>query len=249
MSGHSKWSTIKRKKGAADAKRGKIFSKIIKELTVAAKDGGDPNTNLRLKSVIDKAKQNNMPADNIERAIKRGTGEDENAASFEDIIYEGYGPDGVAILVEALTDNKNRTAADVRHIFTKHGGKLGKSGAVDYLFTKKGFIQVPKVNVDEDTIYEVAVEAGADEVEDAGETWDIYTEWTEMTSVKEAIVGAELRVDNAEIIQQPSINIKLTGKSARQMLKMMDMFEDNEDVQDAWANFDIDEDEMEAFGG
>jgi len=249
MSGHSKWSTIKRKKGAADAKRGKIFSKIIKELTVAAKDGGDPNTNLRLKSVIDKAKQNNMPADNIERAIKRGTGEDENAASFEDIIYEGYGPDGVAILVEALTDNKNRTAADVRHIFTKHGGKLGKSGAVDYLFTKKGFIQVPKVNVDEDTIYEVAVEAGADEVEDAGETWDIYTEWTEMTSVKEAIVGAELRVDNAEIIQQPSTNIKLTGKSARQMLKMMDMFEDNEDVQDAWANFDIDEDEMEAFGG
>ncbi len=248
MSGHSKWSTIKRKKGAADAKRGKIFSKLIKEITVAAKDGGDPAGNIRLKSIIDKAKQNNMPIDNIERAIRRGTGADSDAANWESITYEGYGPDGVAVLVEALTDNKNRTAADIRHIFTKSGGNLGKSGTVDYLFTKKGFIQVPKDKVDEDQIYEAAINAGADEVEDAGETWDIYTEYTDFDSVKTSLTEAEIPIDNAELIQLPSTTVKISGKSAQKMLQMMEMLEDNDDVQDVWANFDIDESEMEAFG-
>jgi len=249
MSGHSKWSTIKRKKGAADAKRGKIFSKLSKEIMMAAKTGGgDPSTNLTLKNAIDKAKQNNLPNDNIDRAIKRGTGEDSDAASWEEIVYEGYGPGGVAVLVEALTDNKNRTASDVRHTFTKIGGKLGKSGTVDYLFTRKGFIQVTKDGIEEDKIFEVAIESGADEVEDGGETWDIYTEYTDFNDVKVGIESAGIEIDNSELIQQPSNTIKISGKDAQNMLKMMEMLEDNDDVQNVWANFDIDESEMEAFG-
>jgi len=248
MSGHSKWSTIKRKKGAADARRGKLFSKLIKEITVAAREGGgDPNTNIRLKNAIEKAKQNNMPSDNIERAIRRGTGEDSDAASFEQITYEGYGPGSVAVLVEALTDNKNRTAADVRHIFTKHGGKLGGSGSVSFMFQRKGFIQVPKDDVSEDRIYEAAIEAGADNVEDGGEVWDIYTEYSDFDAVRTDLKEAGLEIDNSELIMEPASTVRISGKDAQNMMKMMEMLEDSEDVQNAWANFDIDESEMKAF--
>jgi len=250
MSGHSKWSTIKRKKGAADAKRGQLFSKLIKEITMAAREGGgDRIGNLRLKTAIEKAKQNNMPNDNVDRAIKRGTGDDDSGTVWEDIVYEGYGPEGVAVLVEALTDNKNRTAADIRHAFSRHGGKLSKTGTVDFIFRKVGFIQVPKDSVSEEKIFEAAIEVGADEVEDGGEMWDVYTAWKDMHSIKEGFAGMGIKADNAEVIQLPSTYIKLTGKSVTQMLKMMEMLEENEDVQNVWANFDIDEAEMEAFGG
>lgn len=248
MSGHSKWSTIKRKKGAADAKRGKIFSKLIKEITLAAKEGGgDSNANVRLKNAIDKARQNNMPIDNIDRAVKRGTGEDADAAAWEEISYEGYGPGGVAVLVEALTDNKNRTAADIRHIFTKTGGKLGGSGSVAFLFERKGFIQVSKEDVSEEQIFEAAIEAGAENVDDGGDLWDIYTAYTDFEPVKAALKKLGLNFVNSELIQKPSRTTSITGKDAQKMLEMMEFLEDNEDVQNVWANFDIDESEMEAF--
>jgi len=249
MSGHSRWSTIKRKKGAADAKRGKIFSKLIREITVAAKEGGDPAVNLRLKSAIEKAKQNNMPSDNIERAIKRGTGESSDAASFEETTYEGYGPNSVAFFIEALTNNKNRTAADVRHIFTKSGGKLGGSGSVAYLFSRKGLIQVPKGEVEEEAVYEAAIEGGADNIEDSGETYDVYTEYADFDVVRTALKNAEMPVDNAELVMVPSTTVKLTGKEAQTTLRMLEEFEDHDDVQNVWSNFDIDIEEMEAFEG
>ncbi len=250
MSGHSRWSTIKRKKGAVDAKRGKIFSKLIKEVTVAAKEGGaDPALNLRLKSAIEKAKQNNMPADNIERAIKRAIGADSDVANYEEVTYEGYGPASVAIYIEALTDNKNRTAADVRHIFTKSGGKLGSSGSVAYLFNRKGFMQIPKGEVDEEAIYEAAIEAGADNIEDGGETWDIYTEYTDFDKVRTALQDAGLPIDNSELVMLPSTTIRVTGKDAQNTLRMMEAFEDLDDVQNVWGNFDIAIEEMVAFEG
>ena len=251
VSGHSKWSTIKRKKGAADAKRGKLFSKLIKEITVAAREGGggDPSANIRLKNAIDKAKQNNMPADNIDRAIKRGTGEDADAATFEEITYEGYGPGSVAFLVEALTDNKNRTAADVRHIFTKVGGKLSGSGSVAYLFERKGLIQVDRDDVTEEMIFEAAIEAGAENVEDAGETWDVYTDYTDFDVVRTGLRDAGLKIENSELIMRPTRTVKVVGKDAQNTLKLMEYLEDNDDVQNVWANFDIDESEMEAFEG
>ena len=250
MSGHSKWSTIKRKKGAADARRGKIFSKLIKEITVAAKEGGgDPESNARLKNVIDKAKQNNMPSDNIERAIRRGSGADSDASNFEEIIYEGYGPGSVAIYVEALTDNKNRTAADVRHIFSKNGGKLGSSGVVSYLFQRKGLIQVSKKEFNEEKIFEAALEAGADDVENGGDMWDVYTEYTQFNRVKTSMEKAGIEIRNSELIMLPSNNVHIGGKDAEAMLRMMEMLEDCDDVQNVWANFDIDVEEMEAFEG
>jgi len=250
MSGHSKWNTIKRKKGAADARRGKLFSKLIKEISVAAKEGGgDPASNARLKHAIDKAKQNNMPADNIDRAIRRGTGADADAAAFEQITYEGYGPASVAFLVEALTDNKNRTAADIRHLFTKSGGKLSGSGSVAFLFERKGFVQVDKDDVTEEQIFEVAIEAGAENVEDGGETWDIYSDYTDFDIVRIALRKAGLKIENSELIMQPSRSVKLAGKEAQTTLKLMEWLEDNEDVQSVWANFDIDESEMEAYEG
>ena len=250
MSGHSKWATIKRKKGALDAKRGKIFSKLIKEISVAAKEGGgDPNSNIRLSNAIIKARANNMPADNIERALKRATGADADAAAWETITYEGYGPGSVAILVETLTDNKNRTAADVRHIFNRAGGKLGGSGTVSYLFTRKGLIQVPKDDADEEKVYEVAIDAGADNVEDGGETYDIYTSYLDFETVKTAIKQRGLPIESAELIMVPSTSVKIKGKDAQAMLKMVELLEDNDDVQNVWANYDIDDEEMEAFEG
>jgi len=250
MSGHSKWSSIKRKKGAADSKRGKVFSKLIKEISVAAKEGGgDPASNIRLKNAIDKARQSNMPADNMDRAIKRGTGADANASAWEQITYEGYGPGSVAVLVEALTDNKNRTAADVRHIFTRNGGKLAGSGSVSFLFERRGFMQVPKDGTDEEAMFEAAADAGAENVDDGGEMWDVYTSYSEFDSVRTALRGKGLAVENSELFMQPSRTTRITGKEAHSMLRLMEMLEDNEDVQNVWANFDIDEAEMEAFEG
>lgn len=249
MSGHSKWSTIKRKKGAADARRGQIFSKLIKEITVAAREGGgDINSNMRLKTVVDKAKQNNMPSDNIERAIKRGAGADIAGEQWEQITYEGYGPGGVAVLVETLTDNKNRTAADIRHVFTKSGGKLGGSGSVGFQFERRGFIQVEKEEIGEEQIFEKALEVGADDVEDGGDLWDIYTGYTDFNDVKTALEDAGISLSNSELIMQPNTTVKVKGKDAQQVLKMMEMLEDNDDVQNVWANFDISESDMEAFG-
>ncbi len=249
MSGHSKWSTIKRKKGAADAKRGKIFSRLNKEIMLAVKDSGpDPASNMRLKNAVDKAKEANMPSDTVERAIKRASGADADAANWEEITYEGYGPASVAIFVEALTDNKNRTAADVRHIFTKSGGKLGSSGSVAYLFSRKGMIQISKSNADEESIYEAAIEAGADNVDDGGEIWDIYTEYQEFDKVRSSLRDAGLPIENSELVMLPSTSVKISGRDAQNMLKMMEAFEDLDDVQNVWANFDIDIAEMEAFG-
>jgi YebC/PmpR family DNA-binding regulatory protein len=250
MSGHSKWATIKRKKGAADVRRGKIFSKLIREITMAAKEGGgDPDSNVRLKNAVDKARASNMPTDNIDRAIKRATGADADAAAWEEITYEGYGPGSVAILVEALTDNKNRTAADVRHIFNRSGGKLGGSGSVSYLFARKGLIQVLKQEVDEDRIYEAAIDAGAENVEDGGEVYDVYTAYTDFEIIKTAIKQRGIPIENSEIIMKPGNTIRIGGKEAQSMLKMVELLEDNDDVQNVWANFDIDEKEMEAYGG
>lgn len=250
MSGHSKWSTIKRKKGAVDAKRGKIFSKLIKEITMAAREGGgDVNSNLRLNTAVDKAKQNNMPADNIERAIKRGIGADMAGENWEQITYEGYGPGGVAVIAETLTDNKNRTAADIRHIFTKAGGKLGGVGSVAYQFERKGFVQVSKDTIGEEEIFEKAIEAGADDVEDGGDMWDIYTAYTDFNDVKKSLENSGIVLANSELFMQPGTTVKVSGKDAGNMLKMMDMLEDNDDVQNVWSNFDIDESEMEAFEG
>jgi YebC/PmpR family DNA-binding regulatory protein len=249
MSGHSKWNTIKRKKGAADAKRGKIFSKLIKEIMAAVREGGtDSNANIRLKNTIDKAKQSNMPNDNIDRAIKRASGEDADAAAFEEIVYEGYGPASVAFYVEALTDNKNRTAADVRHIFTKSGGKLGGSGSVAFLFSRKGMVQIAKDDISEEVAFEAAVDVGADNVEDGGETWDVYTGYSDFDKVRSALKKAGLPIESSELIMVPSKTIRVTGKDAQSTLRMMEELEDNDDVQAVWANFDIDEKEMEAFG-
>ena len=250
MSGHSKWATIKRKKGALDAKRGKIFSKLIKEIMAAARDGGgDPASNLRLNNAIVKARANNMPVDNVERALKRASGADADAAAWEQITYEGYGPGSVAVLVETLTDNKNRTAADIRHVFNRSGGKLGGAGSVSYLFVRKGMIQVPKDEVDEEKIFEAAIEAGAENVEDSGVTWDIYTTFKDFETIKGAIEQRGLHFENAELVMVPSNTIKLRGKEAQSMLKMVELLEDNDDVQNVWANFDIDIEEMEAFQG
>lgn len=250
MSGHSKWSKIKRKKGATDAKRGKLFSKLIKEITVAAREGGgDIGANIRLKTIVDKARQNNLPIDNIERAIKRGSGAEAASENWEEIAYEGYGPGGVAILAEALTDNKNRTAADIRHIFAKAGGNLGGSGSVAYQFERKGFIQVKKDTITEEEVFEIALEAGADDIEDGGDMWDIYTEYTSFNDVKSGLEKAEIILANSELIMQPISTVRVSGKVAQNVLKMMEMLEDNDDVQDVWSNFDIDESEMEAFEG
>jgi YebC/PmpR family DNA-binding regulatory protein len=250
MSGHSKWSTIKRKKGAIDAQRGKIFSKLIKEIGMAAREGGgDPDANIRLKNAIDKARQNNMPVDNIERALKRATGADADAATWEELTYEGYGPASVALLVDTLTDNKNRTAADIRHIFNRSGGKLGGAGTVSYQFTRKGLILVSKEKYDEDKIFEAALEAGAENVEDGGEMHEVYTTYTDLENVKAALKKMGVEYESADLIMVPSSTVKLKGKDAQAILKMVELLEDNDDVQNVWANFDIDEEEMEAFEG
>ena len=244
MSGHNKWSTIKHKKGAADAKRGKVFTKLIKEISVAAKlGGGDPGGNPRLRTAIDKAKQENMPKDNIERAIKKGTGGMEGV-TYEEITYEGYGPGGAAVLVEVLTDNRNRTVSDVRSIFTKCNGNMGETGCVSWLFDKKGLIIFPK-GTDFDKLFEVALEAGAEDVSNEEEQIEVVTELTAFIDVREALEEAGFKYDSAEITMIPQTMVKLDGKPAENMLKLMDRLEDNDDVQNVYANFDISAEDME----
>ena len=244
MSGHNKWSTIKHKKGAADAKRGKIFTKLIKEITVAAKlGGGDPNGNPRLRTAVDKAKAENMPKDNIERAIKKGTGELEGV-TYEEIVYEGYGPGGVAVLVECMTDNRNRTVGEVRSTFTKCNGNMGETGCVSWMFDKKGLIVFAK-SVDFEKLFETALEAGAEDVTDEEEQYEVLTDPSSFIEVRTALEKAGFKYESAEITMIPQTMVKLDGKNAENMLKLMDRMEDNDDVQNVYANFDISVEEME----
>ena len=244
MSGHNKWSTIKHKKGAADAKRGQVFTKIIKEITVAARlGGGDPDGNPRLRTAIDKAKAENMPKDNVERAVKKGAGGLEGV-NYEETTYEGYGPGGTAVLVEVMTDNRNRTVSDVRSIFSKCNGNMGEAGCVSWLFDKKGLIVFPK-ETDFDKLFEAAIEAGADDVTDEGEQYEVLTAPADFYTVKGALEKAGFKPESAEVTMIPQTMVKLEGKHAENMLKLMDRMEENDDVQNVYANFDISEEEME----
>jgi YebC/PmpR family DNA-binding regulatory protein len=246
MSGHSKWHTIKHKKGAADAKRGKIFTRLIKELTVAARSGGgDPDMNPRLRTIIAEAKANNMPRENIERAIRRGTGE-EPGVSYEEIMYEGYGPGGVAIMIQTLTDNKNRTVGEIRHMLGKYNGNLAAENSVAWMFTRKGQVIVDKEKADEETLLNAALEAGAEDVSDDGSAWEIVSAPESFDAVREAIKALGLEPASAEVAMIPQNYIKLTGKDAQQMLRLMEALDDHDDVQHVWANFDIEEKEIEA---
>jgi len=248
MAGHSKWANIKHRKGAQDAKRGKIFTKLIKEITVAAKiGGGDLEGNPRLRTAVDKAKNENMPKDTIERAIKKGTG-GLDGVNYEEGIFEGYGPGGVAVIVEFMTDNRTRTVADVRHIFSKHNGSLGVSGSVAFLFDRKGLISFP-AGSDFDTIFEVALDGGAEDVKDEGDAIEVITEPSSFIEVREAIEAAGLKWETAEITMIPQTTVELEGKPAEQMLKMMDKLEDNDDVQNVYANFDISQEEIDNIMG
>ena len=241
MSGHSKWSSIKHKKSATDAKRGKLFTKLIKEITVAARTGGgDPGANPRLRTAIQTAKNENMPKDNIERAIKKGTGELEGV-SYEEIVYEGYGPGGAAVLVESLTDNKNRAVADIRHIFSKCGGSLGENGCVSYLFDKKGYFVVEKSVVDEDTLMEIALDAGAEDVREDESNFEVITEPRDFEAVKSAMEKAAIPYIDSEITMLPQTTVNLAGKEAEQMIRLMDALDDCDDVQKAYTNADIPE--------
>ena len=246
MSGHSKWASIKHKKGAADARRGKLFTRIIKELTVAARDGGgDPDTNPRLRTVINDAKAANMPADNIKRAIRRGTGE-EPGVSYEEVTYEAYGPGGAALLIQCKTDNTNRAVGEIRHLLSKHNGNLGTTNSVAWMFEKRGHIVVEKASVDEETLMNTAIEAGADDFKDDGEHWEILTSPDMFNEIREAIVITGVQPVSAEIAMLPQNLGKVEGKAAQQIVKLMDVLEDQDDVQHVWSNFDIDLKEIEA---
>ncbi len=246
MSGHSKWHTIKHKKGAADARRGKVFTRIIKELTIAARHGGgDPDTNPRLRTVIADAKAVNMPADNIKRAIRRGTGEEEGV-SYDEVTYEGYGPGGAALLVETLTDNRNRTVGEIRHLFSKYGGNLGEANSVAWMFEKKGQITVGKDKVDEEALMSAAIDAGADDMKDDGSAWEIVSSPDAHAAIVEAVKGLGIEPDSAEIAMLPQNYVKLEGRTAQQMLKLMDALEEHDDTKQIWSNFDIEEKEIEA---
>jgi len=247
MSGHSKWHSIKHKKGAVDAKRGKVFTKLIKEITVATRLGGkDPDSNARLRTAIVTAKAENMPRDNIDRAIKKGTGELEGS-NYEEVIYEGYGPGGIAVLVEVLTDNKNRAVADVRHLFERHGGSLGEAGCVAWMFFQKGLIVLRKDQVDEEKLLEVALEAGAEDIKEGQKEFEVIAEPSSFEHVKAAIDSAGLSYVLAEITMTPKTTVNLDGKHAEQMLTLMELLEDNEDVNHVYANFDIPDEVMEAI--
>lgn len=246
MSGHSKWSSIKHKKGATDAKRGKVFTRIIKELTVAARvGGGDPDSNPRLRTVVADAKAANMPADNIKRAIRRGTGE-EPGVSYEEATYEGYGPGGVALMLETLTDNKNRTVSEIRHLLSKYGGNLGETNSVAWMFTKQGYILIEKSKVDEDGLMGVALDTGADDVRDDQDNWEVLTSPEDFHRVLEAVKGLGVETLMAEVAMLPQNYINLEGKAAQQMLKLMGLLEDHDDVQHVWSNFNVEEKEIEA---
>jgi YebC/PmpR family DNA-binding regulatory protein len=248
MSGHSKWSTIKHKKGAADAKRGQLFTKLSKAIIVAAKEGGgDPAANLSLQNAIEKAKSYSMPKDTIERAIARGAGTDADAAAYETIVYEGYGPDGVAVLVEALTDNRNRTASDVRHTFTKNGGNLGTTGAVAWLFERRGIVLVEAAGVDEDELTLAAAEGGADDVELDGSVFEVSCAPEHLAAVRQAIEAAGIKVESAELSMVPKTTVEVDEEpSAKKLIRLIEALEENDDVQGVYANFDISEQMLEA---
>ena len=246
MSGHSKWHSIKHKKGATDAKRGKLFTKFIKEITVAARTGGgDPDANARLRKAVLDAKAGNMPNDTIDRAVRRGTGAEEGV-NYEEITYEGYGPGGVALLIEAVTDNRNRTVAEIRHMFSKNGGNLGEAGSVGWLFEKKGYIVVDKAAKPEDELFDIAIEAGADDLRDDEDNFEIITSPENFEGVQSAIKSAGIEPQLAEVSMVPQTYIKLEGSSAQTMLRLMEAMEDHDDVQKVYANFDIDEADMAA---
>ncbi len=247
MSGHSKWASIKHKKGATDAKRGALFSKLVRAITVAAKDGGgDPKNNAALAQAIEKAKENSMPAENIDRAVKRGTGELEGA-TYEEIVYEGYGPNGVAVMVEVLTDNRNRTASDIRNIFSKSGGSLGEQGCVNWMFHKKGVIVVAKTaGQTEEDIMDAAIEGGAEDVTPGDDYFEILADPASFSTVKSFLESKGLAIESAEITMFPATTVKLDEAGARKVLRLMDALNEQDDVQEAYANFDIPDDILEA---
>jgi|SRR5579884_3396304 YebC/PmpR family DNA-binding regulatory protein len=241
MSGHSKWATIKHKKGALDAKRGKIFTRLIKEISIAAKNGGgDPDSNPRLRTAIAAAKAENMPADNIKRAIQRGTGE-LPGATYEEFTLEGYGPGGVALLLDINTDNRNRTVSEIRHVFTKNGGNMAEAGAVSWMFHKKGDIVVPKAAAKEDDLMGIVLEAGAEDLKDDGENWEVLTDPSAFETVVEAVKNAGVQPATAEVAMIPQNYIKLEGAQATQMIRLVEALEEHDDVQNVHSNFDIDQ--------
>ncbi len=245
MSGHSKWHSIKHKKAAADSKRGRIFTRLIREMTAAARlGGGDPEANPRLRLAVANAKANNMPAENIKRAIMRGTGE-LPGVSYEDVHYEGYGPGGVALYIHVLTDNRNRTVAEVRHILSKNGGNLGETGCVGWMFERKGYFVVEKAATDEEKLLELILGSGADDMREDGSNFEIFSAPESFDAVKAALESGEIPLAAAEISMLPQNYVKLEGKNAQTMLKLMESLEDHEDVQNVWANFDIDEAELQ----
>jgi YebC/PmpR family DNA-binding regulatory protein len=246
MSGHSKWATIKHKKAATDARRGKIFTKIIRELTIAARVGGhDPDTNPRLRTAILAAKSENMPNDNIERAIQRGTGQLEGE-QLEEVMFEGYGPGGVGVLVQVVTSNRNRVVSEIRHLFSKAGGNMAETGAVGWMFHRKGDLVVPKEAADEDKMMGIVLDAGAEDLRDDGSAWEVITPPEAMEKVREALVAAGVKPTSAEVGWVPQNYVKLTGAQAQQMLRMVETLEEHDDVQHVYANFDIDEKEIQA---
>jgi YebC/PmpR family DNA-binding regulatory protein len=251
VSGHSKWSSIKHKKGAADAKRGKLFSKLTRAIIVAARDGGpDPAANLALQNAIEKARSYSMPKDNIDRAIAKGAGTDSDAGSYETVVYEGYGPAGVAVIVEALTDNRNRTAGEVRHVFARNDGNLGGSGAVAWLFERRGVVLVPADGVDEDELTLAAADGGADDVSLDGSTFEVVSAPEQLAAVREAIENAGFAVDSAELTMVPKTTVAVEEENdAKKILRLIDQLEDSDDVQDVYANFDIPEAVLETVAG
>jgi YebC/PmpR family DNA-binding regulatory protein len=245
MSGHSKWSTIKHKKAQKDARRGKLFTKLIKEITVAARMGGsDINSNPRLRTAVITARQNSMPSDNIDRAIKKGTGELEGV-TYDEITYEVYGPGGVAVLVQVVTDNKNRTVAEIRNVVQKHGGNVASAGAVAWMFAKRGLLAVERAGVDEDRVMEIALEAGADDVREAGDLLEILTAPDAFETVKAALEGAGITPASAEVTMMPSSTVSIEGKNAEQMVRLLEVLEDHDDVQSVASNMDIAAEELE----
>ena len=250
MSGHSKWSTIKRKKGAADARRSNLFAKLLRAVEVAAREGGgNVDGNMTLASAVEKAREASVPTDNIERAIKRGTGELAGGARYEEVSYEGYGPGGVAMFVETLTDNRNRTSQDVRHAFTRNGGNLGESGSTAWMFSRKGSIQIEKISApDEERLLEIALEAGADDLNDAESTWEITTDPSAFTAVRDAVETAGVPMLSAELTMLPQSTVPVEGGQARQVLALLEALEELDDVQNVYANFDIPESVMAELG-
>jgi len=247
MSGHSKWSQIKHKKASTDAKKGKAFTKIVKEITVAARSGGDPDGNPRLRLAIDKAKEVNMPYDNIKKAIMKGTGE-LPGVNYEEVIYEGYGPGGAAVLMDVLTDNKNRTVSEIRHILSKNGGNLGESGCVSWIFDKRGYILVDRTKVDEDTLMSVALDAGAEDMinDPKEDNYEIITAPEHLDVVKDAIAGLKIDISLAEVTMLPKNYVALEGQAAEQMIRLIDALEDHDDVQNVYANFDVVDDSLKS---